>query len=353
MKPRLLAPHFAIWLALALAVLPRAAAAQPYPPEWRWRTTETAHFRIHFHQGIERIAAEVARAAEHAHETLVPIIGHSPRAKTEVVVADLVDDANGSATPLPFNTIRIYAVPPQATSELANERDWVEAILLHEYVHILHLDTVDGIPGFVNAVFGRLLFPNVFVPIWMIEGLAVTHEAEDAKSGRDASSLYDMYIRTMATEGGLPSLDRISNTSLESQLGEVPYVLGGRFMAWLEATYGLRAVTGFLKDQGSQLWPYAPSVSGARWFAGKSFAELWSDYGAHEREVAAKRRALVSERAPTPFKKVSRLGALVQNPRWSPDGDTIVAYHAGLDDRSGLYRCTPSTLNLGRVANVD
>lgn len=353
MRTSSLANPVALTIGVVLALLPIVGQAQPYPPEWRWRTTETAHFRIHFHEGIERVAAEVARSAEHAHETLVPIIGHTPRAKTEVVIADLVDDANGLATPLPYNTIRIYAVPPEATSELSNERDWIEALLLHEYVHILHLDTVGGFPSLADAVFGRLWFPNVFVPIWMIEGLAVAHESEDARTGRDVSSLYAMYIRAMASEGGLPSLDRISNTALDWPLGETPYVLGGRFMAWLEGVYGREAVTGFLREQGSQVWPYAPSWAGARWFRGKSFPELWADYDAHELAMARERRVLVESRPPAPFQIVSHLGALAQNPRWSPSGEFILAYHAGLDERAGLYRCAPSGKDLGRAATVD
>ncbi|HYS80929.1 MAG TPA: hypothetical protein VEM76_09470, partial [Anaeromyxobacteraceae bacterium] len=56
---------------LALAA-PRAARAQPYDPGLHWRTLETEHFRIHFHDRLGPLARRVAGAAERAHALLVP-----------------------------------------------------------------------------------------------------------------------------------------------------------------------------------------------------------------------------------------------------------------------------------------
>ena len=344
----------AIALGAAALAGPRAALAQPYPPEWVWHTIETEHFRIHFHEGVERVAAEVARAAEHAHEVLVPVIGRAPKGRTEIVVSDDVDEANGWASPVPYNTIRVYAAPPQITSELGDERAWIEGLVVHEYVHILHIDSVEGLPAVVNALFGRVWFPNGLVPSFMLEGLAVTHEAQgEPGSGRNDSALHDMYVRSMALDGGVPTLPQVSNGMLDWPTGQVPYVLGGRFMAYLDATYGSAAIAGFVKDQGGQIWPYAPSWSGERWLGGKSFAELWADWGAHERAEAERKLAEVLAGPRTPSTRLTRIGARVDNPRWSPDGSFLMAFHRGLDERSGLWRVTPDGKDLGPAALVD
>ena len=50
-----------------------------------------------------------------------------------MVLTDDVDDANGSASPLPYNTMRLYAAPPGTGSELLDHRDWLETLVFHEY----------------------------------------------------------------------------------------------------------------------------------------------------------------------------------------------------------------------------
>ncbi|HEY6099505.1 MAG TPA: hypothetical protein VIW03_08750, partial [Anaeromyxobacter sp.] len=109
--------------ASALLLAAALARAQPYDPAFRWRTIETPHFRVHHHQGEEGLAQVVAREAERAYAILTPRLGYAPAGRTEIVVSDDVDDANGSASPLPYNTIRIFAVPPVSSSVLQNYRE--------------------------------------------------------------------------------------------------------------------------------------------------------------------------------------------------------------------------------------
>lgn len=297
----------------------------------------------------------MAQDAERAHALLVPALGHAPSARTEVVLSDDTDDANGSATPLPYDTIRLYAVPPSDLSELNDYRDWVSALVFHEYVHILHLGEVGGFPGLANRLFGRLFFPNGLVPGWMIEGMAVLHEGdgEPPGAGRNRSALFDMYARALATEPpGFPSLDAVSNPMVEWPLGSVPYLLGGRFMASIEARHGRAAVAGYLADQGSQLWPYAPGFGAERWF-GKDFLALWAEYRAAEEARFAEQLARVRQRPVTRPTRLTWHGGQAETPRWSPDGSFIAYFRSTLDRRSGLFRIAPDGRELGRAARID
>ncbi|WP_242393548.1 BamA/TamA family outer membrane protein [Anaeromyxobacter oryzisoli] len=310
---------------------------------------------MHYHQGEEALAQEVVRAAERAHDLLVPALGHAPRDRTEVVLSDDTDQANGSATPLPYDTIRLYAVPPTELSELNAYRDWVPALVFHEYVHVLHLGEVGGIPGLANRLFGRLLFPNGLVPGWMVEGMAVLHEGdgEPPGAGRNRSALFDMYARALATEPpGFPALDAVSSPMVEWPSGSVPYLLGGRFMAFLEARYGRAALAGYLRDQGSQLWPYAPGWVAERWF-GKDFLALWADYRASEEARFAAQLVRVRGRPVTRPRRLTAHGGEATTPRWSPDGAFIAYYRRTLDRRPGVFRITPDGRDLGRAATID
>ncbi|BDG06611.1 BamA/TamA family outer membrane protein [Anaeromyxobacter oryzae] len=297
----------------------------------------------------------MARAAERAHAVLSPLLGHAPAARTEVVLSDDTDDANGSATPLPYDTIRLYAVPPPDLSELNDYRDWVSALFFHEYVHILHLDNVGGLPGLWNRVFGRLWFPNGVVPGWMIEGLAVSHEGdgEPPGAGRNASALFDMYARALATEPpGWPPLDDVSNPSVDWPLGSVPYLVGGRFMAWIEARAGRAALAGYLADQGSRVWPYAPGFGAERWF-GKDFLGLYAEYRAAEEARFTAQLAEIRTRPVTSLRRLTTHGGQAGTPRWSPDGSFIAYFRHTLDGRGGVFRIAPDGRDLGRVATID
>jgi hypothetical protein len=338
---------------LAAALAPAPVRAQPYDPAFRWRTLETPRFRIHYHQGEEALAQQVAREAERANALLAPRLGYEPR-RTEIVLSDDVDDANGSATPVPYDVVRLYAVPPAAGSELQDYRSWLRQLVQHEYTHILHLDHIGGIPSIVNTIFGKLWPPNGLQASFFLEGVAVLNESEgDPAAGRNASALFDMEARALALDGPFPRLDEVSNPYLRWPVGQIPYLLGGRFMGFLQARYGPQAIAGFIGEQGAVAWPWAPSWTGRHWFGGRDFPELWDEYAASERGYAEGRRAWVRSRPVTTPSPLTRRGGDLHFPRFSPDGAFVLYRDHGLDEPPGLRRVALDGKDLGRVAIVD
>ena len=295
-----------------------------------------------------------AAAAERAHARLVPLLGHAPAERTHIVLSDDSDAANGSATPLPYDTIRIYAVPGESGSVLNDERDWLEAVITHEYVHILHLDNIGGLPEVVNGFFGKIWPPNGLTPGWMIEGLAVSHEAPAGSgSGRNASALFDMYLRALVVEPpGFPTLAMASNPYLEWPRGNIAYLLGGRFMAWLEARSGPEAMRQFLADQGSRIWPWSPSWAAETWF-GEELPPLWDQFTAGLEHGYQAQLAEVRRRPVTHPTLLTRRGGTIERPRWLPDGSGLAYVDRGLDERAGLRRVSRAGQDLGRALVVD
>jgi Tol biopolymer transport system component len=344
--------------ALALALAPGAAPAETvgsvqYDPAFRWHTLTTPHFEIHFHQGEEALAQRVALVAERAHLRLVPLLGHEPTVRTQVVLSDDVDDANGSATPLPRNIIRLYAVPPESDSVLQDSRDWLTELVEHEYVHILQLDSVSGAPALVNTVLGKVWMPNLFTPTWLIEGLAVAHEGEDAGTGRNASALFDMYARALTLEPpGLPGLEVVTNQPLEWPRGNDPYLLGGRFVQFLLQRNGQEALRHVVADQGGQIIPWAPNWAAERWL-GADFPALWQEFRASLERRYQAQLAAIRARPVTQPKWLTHRGGTVSRPRWTPDGAALVYLDHGPEERGGLRRVTADGVEQGRVLPVD
>jgi len=317
-------------LALGAELLP----AQGYDPRYAWRTLETPHFRVHHHQGLDPLAQRTARACERAWAALVPLVARAPGQTIHVVLSDDVDDANGSATAQPRDLMRLYGVAPRSGSELNDHGDWLEMLVTHELTHVVHLDAVGGLPAAVNALFGKVLAPAGLGPPWLTEGLAVLHESGPG-AGRNESSLFSAWARGLALGDRLPRLDQVSSVPLDWPGGNLWYLLGGRFLAFVQERAGPGALRAFAEEQGEQVWPYLMNALAERHF-GRSFDALWADFGAALRERARAEVEAAAARPLTPGTQLTRRGGTLQGPRFAPDGQSLWVLETSLDEPQAL-----------------
>ncbi len=66
-------------------------------PELDWKTFETDHFIIHYHEGAERSAREAANIAESIYFDVTSYYEFEPYSKTHIILKDINDFANGAA----------------------------------------------------------------------------------------------------------------------------------------------------------------------------------------------------------------------------------------------------------------
>jgi hypothetical protein len=191
-----LATAFAIAALLAGAPAPAHAANDP---DLRWHSIETPHFRITYNTGEEEVARHVADLAEGIYARLSPAVGWEVSERTEVLLTDQTDSANGSATALPYNAVRLNVTAPDDLSPLGDVDDWYLELFTHEFTHILHVDHVRGLPWLANKIIGKTFSPNQVEPRWMLEGLAVFEESSKTSGGRLRSSQWNMYMRAAWT----------------------------------------------------------------------------------------------------------------------------------------------------------
>ncbi len=321
--------------ALLLALLCLALPARAADPRYSWETLDTPHFEVHYHQGGYPLALRLARLAEEAHRRLTPLLDHRPEQRCQIVLIDDSDFANGSATPVYYNLITANAAPPSPRSTLAEFDDWVWELISHEYTHILHLDTVKGLPQVVDQLFGKLWIPNGGQPTWFIEGLAVLSESRLSAGGRLRSSLEELQARALAAEGRFPSIDQISNATLQWPRGGLPYLLGGRFLAFVEERYGAGALRDLSHDFGGRAIPFSLNLSAER-VLGRSWIDLWADYAAQEEAAARASLEALREAGETRVEQLTALGESTRSPRFSRDGRQVYYTHAGPDRRPEL-----------------
>lgn len=333
--------------ASALALLTSASTAiadnDPYLNFW---TIETPHFRIHYASNIEPIAERVADLAESIHQRLTPALGHTPTELTHIVLTDNTDSANGSATSLPYNTVRLFVTAPDDMSPLGDYDDWYLELVTHEYTHILHTDNIHGVPAIANAILGKTFAPNQAQPRWLLEGLAVLEESKHTSGGRNRSAIFDMFLRADVLEGNIASIDQISHLPRRWPTGNLWYLYGSRFLTWISDTYGEQTMRAVSADYGRQIIAFGINRSVKR-ATGRTYVDL---YPAWIKSLERKYSEMIrrAESRPGGLREGTRLthhGRQLAHPRWLPTGarrDAKVpelAYE--LDDahsRSGIFR---------------
>jgi len=275
-----------ILLAVVLVVAAAAGTARADDPEEDapstaptvyWRTIETPHFRIHFYEAERFLAERAVVLAERAHASLTRYLDWLPGGRIDLTLIDQTDSANGYANSVPSNYIYAYGVPPEPLFSLNDFDDWLNVLISHELTHVVHLDTMRGLPRLIDMFLGKLLAPNLVQPNWFIEGLAVLNESRVTTSGRIRSSIYDMYLRSAVLEGKFHGIDAVSNGPLAFPQGEAAYLYGSHFLKYLEDRFGPDKLAELSHRYARRLIPFGLNRV-AREVYGRRYDQLWQDW---------------------------------------------------------------------------
>lgn len=328
--------HFAfITLLLCLHIYaPNATCIQD--PHLKWKTITTAHFKITYHSGLDEVAKRLARAAEEARRRVVLFLGYEPKQKVEVVLVDNTDSANGYAFPLYYNSIGAYATAPADLSVLEDFDDWLLALMVHEYTHIVHLDNWGGIVTVLNHIFGKTLLPNGAQPLWIIEGYAVFEESTKTSGGRLHSSIWDMYMRMATLENNLLPIDTISTGTILWPHGAVAYLYGSHFLKWLTDRYGQQILWRYSEDYGNNWIPFGINRE-IKKATGKTWVALYREFKNYLKDKYEKQAEAVLSEGLREGVRITFTGEIDRSPRYSPDGKKIVFFSSDGHDRSGIY----------------
>ena len=209
-----------------------------------WKTIETEHYYLHFHDGEESIVRKFLPVANHIHNQVTDFLQWVPKDKTHVVFTDEFDLSNGFATVFPRTNTHIFLSSPDDINSLEDNDGWLELVFRHEYLHIVHLDKARGAPLTVRKILGRhpfyipTTFPNAYQPNWYIEGLATYYETDNERGiGRGQSSYYNMLMR-MELLGGLKKVRQINQPIGTWPAGAIPYLYGVNHYQFIQEKYG-------------------------------------------------------------------------------------------------------------------
>ncbi|MBI2570309.1 MAG: hypothetical protein HYV63_25180 [Candidatus Schekmanbacteria bacterium] len=324
-----------------LAAGTQAGAASRFPAAYRWRTVETPHFSIHFHQGLEPHAQRLAHDAESIHATLAPRLRWSPRGKTQVVLTDNADFSNGFATPFPNNMIQIWARPPQPGEGLDDYNDWLRFVLAHEYTHILHIDQVHRGPKALRLIFGRVptlfFFPNAFSPGWLVEGLAVFEETSLTGGGRAGGTAFEMMMRAAVLEDRFDSLARAEGMQTRWPNGMGRYLYGASFLTWAARSFGEEKLYDLTHEYAGRLLPFRISSAFEK-TVGTDLPTLWSNWHEALQTRYAAVRTAVEKGGETGSRPLTERGYFNTGPRFHPTEGWIAFTELGPHEFPSIRR---------------
>jgi hypothetical protein len=309
-------------IACSIIAIARTPAARADDGSLEWFTLESDHFVVHYYAPNEDLARRVAVVAERAHRTLTKALGHTPSGKTDIIITDDTDGANGFAAVIPRNRIHLYATAPGSLSTLNDHDDWLYGLVAHEYSHIVHLDTIGGIPRLYNLIFGKTWAPNQIQPRWFIEGLATYEESKRSSGGRTRSAIFDMYLRTQVLAGKPLDIAQVSSGTYEWPHGNTAYLYGAHFLKYIADRWGDDKLAKISREYGRQPIPFGLNKAIAR-VVGRDYVEIYEDWTEHMRRKYGLQRDAVLARGLLEGRKLTDTGETNGTPRYSVDGREI------------------------------
>lgn len=325
-------------LLLVAAMMAAALPARAYDPKLRWRSVETEHFIIHYHDGEEALAYKAARICEEIHAVLSPYLEEELAWKMHVVLTDHTDEANGYHSATPYPSVVMYMSAPLARQSLQCYEDWLWSLFVHEYTHALHINITEGIWKVLRAMFGGYMKPQRYQPGWMIEGIAVHNETAFTGGGRGRASYADMLVRMSVLDDRFIPIHRAADSTDMWPGGQAKYIWGGRFHLWVSQQYGPDKWVELSDTHAAQVIPF---VLPAKKVFGKRFVTLWKEWHA---DLEVEYRALERELAEQGFTEAQVLTEhpdFCSEPVIAPDGEWVYYLHRHHRGPSEIHRMRP------------
>ncbi len=344
--------------ATALQVGNPFSSADPYgiSPFFNWKTIESEHFRITFPEEYSPVAQRVANIYEEAHQTYIPLFRWEPNQKTQVVLLDNQDSANGITSALGRFGMILWMTLPESSDNINYYDEWLRLLIFHEYTHFVNMDTTYGFYQLIRPVFLDLFLPNTLWPPWMLEGLAVYMETQFTSAGRGRSTDYEMLLRAAVQEKVLAgrdfiTLDQVNGTNPYYPMGDTRYQFGYQLMNQVakqtqvdspssNGPAGGKNTLGLLSyESGSQI-PFFINDS-LHGLIGKDWYSIWSEWTAQTRVRVQKEIDQIQAQPVTHLRFLTKnshqRGNQVSGVGISPDGKWLAYTLLSSDQRSGLY----------------
>ena len=245
--------------------------------ELNWKTIETEHFSVTYHQGLETSAGRVAKIAEEIYHPVTALYNYEPQNPIHFIIQDTDDISNGAAY-FYDNKIVIWALPMDY--DLRGTHNWLRDVVTHEFTHIVSMQAAmrfnrhipalyfqwfryenerrdDVVRGFPNGIVSYP-YAGLTVPLWFAEGAAQYNSGTLKYDHWDSHR--DMLLRERSLNGSLLNLDDMAVFGKVGIGNESVYNQGYSFITYIADRFGEQSISKIAKAFSSTL---PISISGA------------------------------------------------------------------------------------------
>ncbi len=177
-----------IFFTFSFALGPWATMTGQVHSELNWKTIQTEHYRVHYHDGIEDIAQQGASIAEQVYPILIKQVGIETTPMIDIIFTTEDEIMNGYA--MWTNQTFIWVDQNDAAIWLENGK-WLYQVLSHELQHIMYFNAVKTwMPEPFSSMFSD-------TPGWFVEGLAEYYTEKWRPHRADISHKYHVLKNNM------------------------------------------------------------------------------------------------------------------------------------------------------------
>lgn len=219
------------------------------------RQIQTPTCRIIFDKPMQPWATRLAQHIDSVATYISASMQHTPR-PIDLMLHSRDAYSNGLVSWAP-RRIEFYTFPQTDGDCLP----WTTHLVLHEYRHVAQTSVLNsGFTRFLNFIFGEQATGavlGVYVPLWLMEGDAVTNETAMSHGGRGRQASFIQQMRTIVLNNQTPSYDQAYNGSYKYRFPDY-YHMGYLTVSNAKLKYGNNIWTNALKNVGQKSFSLVP-----------------------------------------------------------------------------------------------
>jgi hypothetical protein len=205
------------------------------PASLKWKRMDTEHFRIIYASDFAENAQNLAHLMEKNYLKNSAQLNYKP-SKIPLIIHNQTVYSNAFVTWAP-KRMEFFTFPDPDLFPM----DWLTELSLHEYRHVIQIDKLNkGFTRLLSIILGQQATGVVagVIPLWFIEGDAVSAETSLSQSGRGRLPSFEMEIKAQLIKGN--RLYPLSKAYLGSYKNHVPdyYQLGYQMVSYARKSYG-------------------------------------------------------------------------------------------------------------------
>ncbi|WP_127718185.1 hypothetical protein [Halobacteriovorax sp. HLS] len=192
------------------------------------------HYELHLPLKDESFVNRVVKILRQDTAKIANYFKYAPKTTIHFNLSEYDHEANGSATVFPIDQIILRQFPPIGVEHLTTGDDYLQGLVVHELIHIVHMDQTSGFPELVRTIFGSIGKFGGVAPRWFIEGVATWGESEFTNGGRLRNKLMRaQWEQAIVSRGFCHTIDCIDSPGVYPYR-QFPYWTGAFFLEYLE-----------------------------------------------------------------------------------------------------------------------